>query len=103
MTTAFVDLSDYPLSRYLLSGYLFRKDDPTNFPPDELPDVIPRYESIFGDALRILGLSKESLRARPEFKFDSGDPANLEGGIAILRVVCALEREKFANIELVRP
>jgi hypothetical protein len=51
--------------------------------------------------LRTLGLKREELRSRAEFRFDSGDGANLEGGIAILRVVEALRLEKFSNIGLV--
>jgi hypothetical protein len=97
------ELSGYPLSRYFLSGYLSRKEDPVNFPPGDLAEVFQRYENLFGDSLKALGLSKESLRARSEFNFGSGDAANLEGGIAILRVVCALEREGFVKIALVRP
>ncbi len=103
MNHASTALNDSPLSKYFLSGYVSRTEDPSNFPPNQLPEVIQRYESIFADSLKILGLPKESLRARPEFKFDSGDPANLEAGIAVLRVVCTLESEGFASITLVRP
>lgn len=103
MTQLPPELNAHPLAKYFLSGYLSGREDPINFPPDGPGFVLQAYESIFADSLRILGIPKESLRARPEFKFDSGDPANLEAGIAVLRVVCALESEGFANIRLVRP
>jgi hypothetical protein len=96
------DLSSHPLCHYFLSGYLSKREDPTNFPPEEFPDLFDRYEKIFESALRTLGLKREELRNRSEFRFDSGDAANLEGGIAILRVVEALRLEKFFNIALVK-
>jgi ribosome-binding protein aMBF1 (putative translation factor) len=96
------NLDSYPLCRYFLSGYLSMRDDPTNFPPGEFPHLLDRYEKIFQSALQTLGLKPEELRSRSEFKFDSGDAANLEGGIAILRVVEALRLENFLDIALVR-
>lgn len=96
------NLNEYPLCHYFLSGYLSKRDDPTNFPPEEFPDLFDRYEKIFRTALQTLGLRPEELRSRSEFKFDSGDAANLEGGIAILRVVEALRLENFRDIALVK-
>jgi hypothetical protein len=57
---------------------------------------------LFQSALQVLGLTKEALRSRPEFNFDSGDAKNLESGIAVLRVVNALRLEKFLNIALLK-
>ncbi len=46
-------------------------------------------------------MTKEAfLKGRSEFNFDSGDAQNLEGGIAILRVVEALRLKGFPNIRL---
>src|SRR5712692_3590377 len=97
------DLNTYPLCSYLLSGYLSKKEDPTNFPPNEFPALFDRYEKVFESALQVLGLTKEALKSRSEFNFDSGDAANLESGIAMLRVVEALRLEKFLNMALVKP
>ncbi len=97
------DLSAYPLCSYFLLGYLSKREDPTNFPPDEFPALFDRYEKVFERALQVLSLTKEALKSRSEFNFDSGDAANLESGIAILRVVKALRLEKFLNIALVKP
>ena len=58
---------------------------------------------MFESALEVLGLTKEALKSKSEFNFDSGDPANLESGIAVLRVVEALRIKKFRNIALVKP
>lgn len=95
-------LDSYPLCGYFLSGYLSKREDPTNFPPEEFPELFGRYEKIFQSALDTLGLNREDLWNRSEFRFDSGDAANLEGGIAILRVIEALRLEKFVNIALVK-
>jgi hypothetical protein len=97
------DLSLYPLCRYFLSGYLERREDPSNFPSDQLPTLFDRYETLFESTLRILGLSKEELKRKPEFNFDSGDAANLEGGVAILRVIEFLYLKKCLNIAVVKP
>lgn len=97
------DLSAYALCSYFLLGYLSKREDATNFPPDEFPDLFARYEKLFESALQVLGLTKEALRSKPEFKFASGDAANLESGIAILRVVEVLRAGKFLNIALVKP
>ena len=97
------DLSTWPLCRYFLSGYLSKRNDPTNFPPDQFPELFDRYEKVFESALEVLGLTKEALKSKSEFNFDSGDPANLESGIAVLRVVEALRIKKFRNIALVKP
>ena len=97
------DLSAFPLCNFLLSAYLSSTGDPDNFPPGEIPAVFERYENIFASALSVLGLTKEALKSRSEFNFDSGDRANLEGGIAILRAVEALRIKNFSSIVLVKP
>ncbi len=97
------DLSNWPFCSYFLSGYLSKGKDPTNFPPDQFPALFDRYEKVFESALRGLGLTKEALKSKSEYNFDSGDAANLESGIAVLRVVEALRLEKFHNIALVKP
>jgi hypothetical protein len=97
------DLSSFPLVDYFLRGYLSKVEDPDNFPVDEFPDLFQRYENIFALALQALGLTKEALKKRAEFNFDSGDAANLEGGMGILRVVEALRIWGFLNIALVKP
>lgn len=97
------DLSAHPFCSYLLSGYLSKREDPTNFPPDEGPALWDRYETLFESALQVLALSKDALKKRPEFNFDSGEAANLQSGIAMLRVVLALQAEKFLNVTLVTP
>lgn len=97
------DLSPYPLCDYLLSRYLSKGDDAANFPPGQFPRVFQRYEETFELALQVLGLTKEDLKKRSEFNFDSGDAGNLESGIAVLRVVRALDLANFRNIALVAP
>jgi hypothetical protein len=98
------DLKPWPLCDYFLSGYLSASgDDPENFPPDQFPAGFERYEKVFDFALQVLGLTKQALKAKPEFNFDSGDAANLEGGIAILRTVVLLREGNFSNITLVKP
>ena len=93
----------HPLAWYFLGGYLAKSDDPTNFPYGDLPNILGRYQILFANVLRALGLTKEQLRARTEFTFDSGNAANLEGGIAILRVVEALRLRGFTDLALVTP
>jgi hypothetical protein len=94
----------YPLSTYFLSEYLrTNPNDSENFPPDQFPDGFMRYEILFHDALVILVLSKEALKARQEFNIDSGDANNLESSIAILRVVIHLRQAGFSNISLITP
>lgn len=89
------DLSHYPLCRFFLSGYLSVREDPTNFPSDEQPALFDRYENIFKFGLDALSIPKESLRQKPEFNFDSGNPANLESGIGVLRTIEALRQMGF--------
>ena len=101
MTTS-VDLDPYPLCAYFLSGFLSSADDDVNFPPDQ-PGLFQRYENVFASALAALGMTKESLRSKSEFNFDSGNPQNLEAGIAVLRAIEALRRENFVNIAFVKP
>ena len=98
-----LDLSTYPLCSCFLSGYLSRRNDPSNFPADQFPAIFDKYEKLFGSTLQVLGRTKETLKSRSEFNFDSGDAANLEGGIAVLRVILALQLEGFLNIALVTP
>jgi hypothetical protein len=74
------DLSAYPLCRYFLSGYLSKRDDPTNFPTDQLPTIFEKYEKLFASALKALDLTKEALKGRSEFNFDSVMPRILKAG-----------------------
>jgi hypothetical protein len=97
------DLNDYPLCSYFLSEYRSKTNDPTNFPRDQFPKIFERYESLFDSALKVLGSTKEALKSRSEFNFDSGDAGNLEGGIAMLRVVLLLQAKGFHNIAVVKP
>lgn len=96
-------MTSLPLVRYFLEGYFSKKDDETNFPSGDMPEILRRYETLFTNVLGLLGIKKEQLTARSEFNFDSGDAANLEGGIAILRVVEALRLRGFSEITLVTP
>jgi hypothetical protein len=98
-----LDMTPFPLSSFLLGGYLSKRDDSTNFPTDKLPEILSRYEALFTSALKVLGIQKEQLKGRSEFNFDSGNAANLEGGIAMLRVVEALRLSGFSGIALVSP
>jgi hypothetical protein len=82
---------------------LSKGEDTANFPPGEFPDLFARYEKLFDSALRVLRLTKDDLKRRPEFNFDSGDAANLESCIAILRVIEALRLSNFLHIALVNP
>ncbi len=96
--------SEYPLSSFFLGGYLSKNTrDAQNFPTDEFPAWFERYERLFESALRLLHMSKESLKSKSEFNFDSGNAANLEGGIAVLRLLEALRIKDFSNISLVKP
>ncbi len=97
------DLANHPLCQYFLSGYLSTREDLTNFPPDQFPSVLDRYEAIFTSALAILKLSKKSLRRKKEFNFDSADAANLESAVGVLRTVDTLQQLKFTRIELLKP
>src|SRR2546427_4225087 len=94
------ELDSYPLCRFFLSGYLAKKQDHGNFPPDD-PGKFQRYEKLFASALQALSLQPEALRRRPEFNFDSGDENNLESGIAILRIVVFLTEKNFLRIALI--
>jgi hypothetical protein len=97
------EMASFPLSRFFLEGYFSKTDDSTNFPPEDLRRTLGNYETLFGNVLSELGMTKEQLRSRSEFNFDSGNAANLEGSIAILRVVEALRLGGFSDIELVSP
>ncbi len=97
------DLTAYPLCEYFLSGYLQKTNDPTNFPPDQYPELFDRYEAIFQRGIDALRTNKDKLKKRSELNFDSGNAQNLESGIAMLRVVQLLATSNFQNIALVTP
>lgn len=97
------DLHIYPLCQFFIGKYLSLQRDTTNFPADQFPDIFRRYENLFALALETLAVSREALKRRSEFNFDSGDANNLESGIATLRVAEALRLAKFQNIRLVVP
>jgi hypothetical protein len=101
MTT--IDAATFPLCAYFFSGYLSRGEDATNFPPNQGVVLFERYENLLTLGLAALGLTKEALRSRSEFNFDSGDAANLESGMGILRTARALELKGFVNIAIVNP
>jgi hypothetical protein len=101
MTAA--DLEPFPLCRHFLSGYLANREDPTNFPPDECPGILERYEEVFRSALDTLKLEKQVLKSRSEFDFSHATPANLESAIAVLRAVTALRKQQFSGIALLDP
>jgi hypothetical protein len=98
-----IDLDSFPLCRYFLSKYLANREDRTNFPPDQCPGILERYEEIFPSALDTLKLDKEALKSRSEFDFAHATPANLESGIAVLRAVTALRMQQFSGIRLLNP
>jgi len=98
------DPKAYPLCSFFLAGYLSNNpNDEDNFPADQFPAGLERYEQLFDSALKVLGISREALKKKSEFNFDSGNAANLEGGIGILRLIEALRIEQFTNIMLVNP
>jgi len=96
-------MASFPFSHFLLGRYLSKRTDSTNFPDGDLSEVLERYEILFANVLNVLAITKEQLKSRSEFNFDSGDAGNLEGGIAILRVVEALRLRGFSDIALVLP
>ena len=98
------ELSNYPLCSFFLSGYLENVDeDLENFPPNEFPDLFQRYENVLSAGLQNLGISKEQLKKRSEFNFDSGNAANLEAGIAMLRVTEESRLRGSSDMRLVKP
>jgi hypothetical protein len=103
------DPNTHPLCGFFLTGYLSKNpNDEENFPTNEFPLGFARYERLFESALNALAMSRESLKKKSEFKFDSGNAANLEGGIGILRRIealriKALRIKQFTNIMLVKP
>jgi len=97
------DPKEYPLCGFFLTGYLQRRSDENNFPTDRGKAVFEKYELVLTKALKVLGITKEALRAKPEFNFDSGDISALEAGIAILRVANALHLMGHTNISLIKP
>lgn len=97
------ELEPFPLCQYFLGGYLANREDLTNFPPEEWPDVLQRYEEIFRSALDTLKLEKEALRSRSEFDLSHATPANVESAIAVLRAVSALRMQQFSSITLLDP
>ncbi|SEG71102.1 hypothetical protein SAMN05421819_4455 [Bryocella elongata] len=98
-----VDPSVHPLTAFMLGRYVSSCEDPINFPEDEVSAILDRYEVLFANVLTALRLTKEQLRRKSEFNFSSCDAANLEGGIAILRVVEALRLRGFTELTLVAP
>jgi hypothetical protein len=97
------DAATYPLCSYFLSGYLKENpNDAKNFPPDQFPEGLWRYEALFHDALIHLQMTKEDLRTRQEFSFDSGDANNLESAIGVLRAAIHLGQAKFSEITLIK-
>ena len=96
-------MASFPLSQFFLERYFSKVDDPANFPAEHLRRILGNYETLFGNVLSELGMTKEQLRGRPEFNFDFGNAANLEGGIAILRVVEALRLDGYSDVELISP
>ena len=98
-----IDKSRFPLCDYFFSDYLSKGDDDINFPPSQGDALLERYESLLSLALTSLRMTKEALKSRSEFNFDSGDVVNLEGGVGILRTTQALQRARFENITLVTP
>jgi hypothetical protein len=97
------EFESFPLCQYFLSDYLTNREDPTNFPPDQFPDILQRYEELFRSALDTLGLKKEALKRRSEFEFSHATPANLESALAVLRAVSALRIQQFSAITLLDP
>jgi hypothetical protein len=97
------DPAKYPLCGYFLSSYLKKNpNDAEIFPPGQFPDGFFRYEALFHDSLFHLKMTKENLRARQEFNFDSGDANNLESAIGVLRTAIHLGRAKFSEITLMK-
>jgi hypothetical protein len=94
---------NYPLCVFFLSRYLQRQPhDALNFPLDQFPDGFIRYETLFHDALFHLTITKEGLKAKGEFNFDSGDPNNLESALGVLRAAIHLGQAKFSKIALIK-
>lgn len=96
------ELRNHPLCQFFLSGYLSAREDPTNFPVDQ-PALSDRYETIFKSALDTLKMSKETLRSMAEFNFDSGNAANLESAMGVLRAVETLRQMNFQKITIPKP
>jgi len=93
----------HPLCQYFLKKYLANRDDPTNFPPDEGPELFDRYEGIFRSALSTLQIAPEELKSKPDFNFAHADQGNFEAAIAVLRAIEALRLQGFVNIALLKP
>ncbi|HKF46114.1 MAG TPA: hypothetical protein VKB38_02070 [Terracidiphilus sp.] len=99
-----IDPDKFPLCAHFLSGYLSRRStDEANFPADGGEELLLRYERIFESGVSNFGLSKEQLKRRTEFNFDSGVPASLEAGIAIFRVAEVLRKSGFSGLKLITP
>lgn len=97
------DAAVHCYSAYFLSGYLAANpNDNLNFPPDQFPAGFERYEVLFHDALFHLKMTKQELRAKQEFNFDSGDANNLESAVGVLRVAIHLGQAGFSEIVLIR-
>jgi hypothetical protein len=72
------DPQKYPFSYFFLSGYLQNLTDEDNFPSGTGGAVFDRYEVVFGKVLEVLETTKEYLRLKEEFNFDSGNASKLE-------------------------
>jgi hypothetical protein len=97
------DPERHPLCAFFLTRYLQKCTDDDNFPFDRGEAVFDGYELVLVDALKVLGVTRETLRTKPEFNFDSGDISTLEAGIATLRVVNALNLMAHTDISLIKP
>jgi hypothetical protein len=88
----------HPLCSFFLAGY-FAKHENLADPADK---IFAQYELVLGEALSVLNVTKEALRAKPEFNFDSCDAKGVESGVAVLRVVNALQKKNFQNTTLLK-
>lgn len=95
-----VELESYPLCHFFLSGYLANNCDPQNFEAEKIARILEQYETVFAAALKAISTSKETLRGRPEFNFDSASRNGLESGVAVLRVINCLHLKGFENFAL---
>lgn len=57
----------FPLAGYFLGGHLSKNEDTTNFPNNDIPEILCRYETLFTNVLDVLGIKKEQLKGRSEF------------------------------------
>ena len=90
-----------PLPDIFSRSTLANREDPTNFPPDQCPGILERYEEIFRSALDTLKLTKRAEKQIGVSARSCGtEPsANLESAIAV-RTVEALRLQQFSAIRL---